>query len=278
MALQSAHNLVNAGSQLSQPAKFCDGIYFAPLAALDASDYVLSAIAGAVGFKFQEGPNPKQQLLDHLRDKQMLLILDNFEHLLDATDLVIEILQAAPHVTILVTSRERLALHAETIYTLGGMDIPDTETQDSALQSDAAQLFVRSVLRVRRDFAPDKQEIEQINRICHLTNGMPLAIILATAWLDTLSLQELAGEIENNLDILQTEMRDIPQRLHSVRAVFETVWGRLSASEQAAFLRISVFRGGCTRAAAELVAGARPRELQGLMNKALLTADGIGSL
>ena len=134
--------------------------------------------------------------------------------------------------------------------------------------------FCKLPRRIHYDFVPSPDEIDLIKHICHLADGMPLAIILAAAWLDSLRLQDIADAIEHNLDVLQTNQGDIPQRLHSIRAVFESVWQRLSATEQDVFLRMSVFRGGCTKEAAERVSSASSRLLQSLVAKALLTKTG----
>lgn len=271
LALETAYHLLDIESQPTQQSNFTDGIFFVSLAAVESSEFVLSVIGSALKFKFHEGPDPQQQLLNYLRDKNALLILDNFEHVLEATPLVIEMLRAAPGVKVLVTSRERLKLNSEIIYTLDSMSVPKIDTQDDILQYDAARLFLLGARRFQHDLQPNMSEISDINRICNLTSGMPLAIILAAAWLGTLSIHEIAEEIANNLDILYAEMHDIPIRLHSVRAVFEAVLKQMTTDERDVFLRLSVFRGGCTRAAAEQVAGAKAQILNGLMSKALVT-------
>lgn len=272
LALETTRQIIKIEAQ---PEHFTDGIYFVSLAAIDDADFVLATVASTIGFAFEHRANPKQQFLDYLRDKNMLVILDNFEQLLDATSLVIDILQTAPDISILVTSRERLNLNAETIFTLKGMRVPNTDSTNDLFQYDAVDLFMQGIRRIRHRFEPDADQIDNIRRICRLTGGMPLALILAVASFDSLSLSEIADEIEDNLDILQTDMRDIPKRLQSVRAVFESVWKRLSAKEQDIFLRMSVFRGGCTKEAAKKVAGSLPL-LQALVNKALLTKSDTG--
>ena len=128
----------------TQPEQFADGIYFISLASIDDSAFILAALADAIGFIFEQGPNPRQQLLDQLHDKNLLLVFDNFEHVLDATSLVIDILQTASDVSILVTSRERLNLNAETIYPLKGLSIPTRDSSGDLLQYDALNLFLQT--------------------------------------------------------------------------------------------------------------------------------------
>lgn len=254
----------------SASAQFPNGMVFVSLAPLTSADQIVSAITEALNFRLiAESRSPQQQLIDYLREKSVLLILDNFEHLLDGAPLVMDILQAAQGVVVLVTSRERLRLSGETVYTLGGMAYAEQFDSESILNFSAVQLFDQSARRSRPDFTV-AEDPQNVVKICQLVQGMPLALELAAAWVGALSLAEIAEEITANLDFLETQMRDIPERLRSVRAVFESTWKRLSAEEQDAFCKLSVFRGGCTRQAAQTVTGATLETLTGLVNKALL--------
>lgn len=270
LALAVAESFVGAmhASPL-QPRMFPDGVYFVPLAPLTAPDGIVPAIADATGFQFApDHRTPAQQLLDFLRHKRLLLVLDNFEHLLDDVPLVMDLLHAAPGVAALVTSRERLNVTGESVYRLGGMAYPD-QAGDDMLGYSAVQLFVQSARRARADFATEAAP-DGVVQICRLTQGMPLALELAAARVGALSPAEIVEEITRGLDFLQTEMRDMPERLRSVRAVFESAWTRLTDQEQAAFRRLSVFRGGCTREAAQAITGADLMTLTALVDKALL--------
>lgn len=249
--------------------RFTDGIYFVPLASLTLSEHIMPLIATSVGFQLTPDVRPpKQQLLDFFRNKQLLLILDNFEHLLDSASLVDEILQNASQTKIVVTSRERLNLNGETVFMLGGLDFPESTGEEDALKFTAVQLFLQCALRAQPNFIihDEKSAI----RICQLVQGMPLALELAAAWISTLSLADIVTEITRSIDFLSTSMRNVPPRLKSIRAVFDTTWGRLTEGERHVFSKISVFRGGCTREAAETVAGANPYLLSSLVSKALL--------
>ncbi|MBI5670592.1 MAG: AAA family ATPase [Chloroflexi bacterium] len=270
LALALAETFVGTRYIVSLP--FPDGVYVVPLAPLTTPDGIIPAIADALGFQFApDSRTPVQQLLDFLRHKHLLLVLDNFEHLLDGAPLVTDMLQAAPGVAALVTSRERLNLHGESVYTLGGMAYPE-QAGDDALSYSAVQLFVQSARRARADFAPEAGP-DGVVRVCQLAQGMPLALELAAAWVGGLSPDEIAEEITRSLDFLRTSKRDVPERLRSVRAVFEAAWARLTTDEQAVFRRLSVFRGGCTREAAQAVTGADVMTLAALVDKALLRRD-----
>jgi predicted ATPase/DNA-binding CsgD family transcriptional regulator len=248
---------------------FADGVYFVPLAPISSSNQLVATIADALDFHFSPGnQEPKRQLLNFLRNKNLLLVLDNFEHLLDDATLVTEILQAATRIKVLVTSREKVNLTGEFVYPVTGLPCPEQGKEVDPLDYGAVQLFVQGAQRAQLGFILDKPT--PVIRICQLVGGMPLAIELAAAWVDALSLQEIVQEISRSLDFLRTDLRDVPERLQSVRAVFESAWGRLTHEEQAVFCRLSVFRGGCTRDAARAVTGADVATLSRLVNKALL--------
>ncbi len=266
--------LALAVAQLVLP-HFADGVYFVPLASINSPRELVATAADALNFHFSPGnQTPKQQLLNFLRNKDLLLVLDNFEHLLEDATLITEILQAAIRIKVLVTSREKLNLTGEIVYPLTGLPYPEEVNVIDALDYGAVQLFVQCAQRAQLHFILDKPL--PVIRICQLVQGMPLAIELAAAWVDSLSPEEIGTEIRQSSDFLRTDLRDVPERLRSVRAVFEASWGRLTHEEQSVFRKLSVFRGGCTRDAAQAVAGADIAMLSKLVNKALLwrTAEG----
>jgi predicted ATPase/DNA-binding CsgD family transcriptional regulator len=252
---------------------FADGVFFVSLAPLSAASAIVTTIAESIGFSFYGDNPPSQQLIDFLQDRWLLLVLDNFEHVLNGASLVADILKAAPKVRILATSRERLNLHGETVYSLRGLAFPAREAPQDALDYDAAKLFVHSAQRARADFALQPDDLDALTRICRLTEGMPLGIELAAGWVDVLSLERIAAEIQHGLDILETDLRDVPDRQRSVRATFERTWERLTDDERATFAKLSVFRGGFTLPAAQTVAGANARTLRGLAQKALIQLE-----
>ena len=146
--------------------------------------------------------------------------MDNFEHLLDGAGIVSEILQAAPAVKILATSREKLNLQSETILIVGGMDFPSQVGSEDTLNYDAITLFVQSASKVRPGFDPSPDELEQIANICQIVQGMPLAIELAAAWLHILNVDEIAEELEKGLISLRPKCGMLPERHRSIRSCF----------------------------------------------------------
>ncbi len=239
---------------------FAHGAFFVPLAALGSVEQLVPTIADSIGVPSYSGENPKAQLLDYLREKEMLIVLDNFEHLVEGAGLVGEMLAAAPGVKLIVTSRERLNLHGEWLIEVAGLD-----------EGSAVELFLQSARRVCPGFSPSAGETAEIARICALVGRMPLAIELAASWLRVLPLEEIAGEIRANIDFLTASFRDIPERHRSLRAVFDHSWGLLSEEERRALRRLSVFHGGFERKAAAEVAGVSLPLLAALVDKSLLT-------
>lgn len=248
--------------------QFSDGGWFAPLAPLTSPEYIVPAIIEAVRCPMlADERTPMERLCDFLRHKQLLLILDNFEHLVEGAASIIGILQAAPGLKIIVTSRERLNLTSETVYSVGGLRYPVEAGQVNGGEYDAVRMFVEAARRTNPHFDAPSCDLADV---CRLVQGMPLAIELAAAWTATRSAAEIAAEIARSADFLRTSMRDVPERLRSIRAVFESAWARLNDAERRVFSAMSVFRGGCTREAAEAVTGADAATLAGLNAKALL--------
>ncbi len=265
-----------AERQTAQPAslrRYGGGVFFVGLAALREAEHIPSTIAAALGCQFLSTQEVRQQLLDYLREKHLLLVLDNFEHVLEGAALVADIVQQAANVTVLVTSRVRLNLRGETLFMLEGMEFPAWETPADALRYDAVRLFMSAAQRIRPAFELANDDLRYLSRICRLVYGMPLGIELAASWVSMLTLPEIADEIAHGLDFLESQMADVPERHRSIQAVFDYSWRLLSAEEQAIFMRLAVFRGGFTRAAAQAVTGAGLRQLLTLMDKSLLKRD-----
>jgi DNA-binding SARP family transcriptional activator/predicted ATPase len=259
-----------AGASAGFPA----GVYYAGLAAVASYEHLLSALAEALRLAFRNAPGSnlpleeaKNQLLRHLSGRQILLVLDNFEQINFCADFLAEILDAAPGLKLIVTSRERLNLRAETVLEIGGLPLP--EAFDTANQSAAVQLFLKSAARAGR-FQPGLADWPAIVHICRLVEGIPLGLEMAAGWTRTVSCAEIAAEIERDLDFLQAGWREAPQRQSTFRAVFEHSWRLLSEKERAVFARLSIFRGDFTRTAALEVAGASLAALAGLIDKSML--------
>jgi serine/threonine protein kinase/tetratricopeptide (TPR) repeat protein len=262
LAIEIAHQM--------QP-EFPGGVYFVPLAAVPLASNIMQRIADVLGFPLQSNSlSPSQQIADYLHERRILLVLDNFDHLLDGANLILELLEGAPHLNILVTSRERLNLSSETIFDLDGMDFPQYASLDDVQQFSSVVLFTQSARRVQPGFNVNVDNYRHIAHICRMVQGMPLAIVLAAAWVETLSLEEIERELKTSPDFLDTDMRDIPERHRSIRAVFDYSWKVLNDDERNIFMRLALFRGGFTRQAAQSVTGASLRVLTTLVSKSLL--------
>lgn len=253
------------------------GSYFVPLASLASAAHIIPAIAGALQFSFYDPErNLRQQLFGFLRQKQVLLVMDNFEHLIgeDSISMLLDLMSAAPQVKLVVTSRIRLNLSGEHLYPIAGLSTPEKGKTWSNLEDlvefSALQLFIQSARRARPDFELGEDNLAAVASICQTVQGMPLGIELAAAWLELLSPAEIVQEIRKSLDFLEASQRDIPERQRSLRAIFNATWSMLSPQEQVAFKSLSIFQGGFTRQAAEEVAGASLKDLAALVNKALL--------
>jgi predicted ATPase/DNA-binding SARP family transcriptional activator len=267
LALQSA---------MQHREAFAQGVAFVPLAPISSAGLIVSTIAAALGVALHGSTDPETQLLNSLREQHMLLVLDNFEHLLDGVDLLVELLRQAPQLKMLVTSREPLQLHGEWVFEVNGLPVPaDDQPQEFDL-NDATTLFLQRARRAQAGFALTDAERPAVVRICRLVDGLPLAIELAAVWVRTLACVEIAYEIQRGLDFLRASARDIPTRHHSLRAVFDHSWHLLSEDERRVLRRLSVFRGGFQREAAEHVAGAPLSLLSSLVAKSLLRRTEAG--
>lgn len=254
---------------------FADGVVFVSLAPLDSVDQIVTALADALQLACQGPESPFDQVLDYLRNKTMLLLLDNFEHLLDGAELLSTLLDATATLKLLVTSRERLNLQEEWVFALDGL--PLVSVGEAYGEANAAvALFLQSARRVRQEFTPSPADEGAIRQLCQLVDGMPLGIELAATWVRLLSCAEIVAEIERSLDFLTTALRNMPERHRSLRAVFDQSWALMSAEEQQIFRRLTPFRGGFTREGAEQVAGATLPLLSALVDKSLVQQIGNG--
>ncbi len=258
---------IQAAAQISED--FADGVYFVALNPLTSPDYLTPTLAEAVGFSFSGQQDPLHQLLNYLSSKHMLLVMDNFEHLIEAASLITAILQAAPRIKILVTSRSVLDLQEEWIRPVQGLKFPEEGISQPIEAYSAVQLFVERARRVQAHFSPSREQ-ECIARICQLVQGMPLALELAATWLKTLTCAEIAAQIQRSMNFLATTLRNIPERHRNMRAVFEQSWNLLGSPEREAFKRLAVFQGCFHHQAAQAVTGADLLTLQALVDQSLL--------
>ncbi|MCB9099789.1 MAG: tetratricopeptide repeat protein [Anaerolineales bacterium] len=292
LALQAAFHYIQPDLAAKTEPPFADGVYWVRLAPLAAASALAPTLAEAVGFSIDAPGRPQQQLLSYLRQKKALLVLDSFEHLLaapagdpnEAITLVSQLLEQAPDLKILTTSRTWLNVQGEHLYYLAGLDLP-AEPDSPALAagrltlagSGAVQLFLQSARRLQPDFELTPANAADVWHICRLVQGMPLAILLAAPWVELLTPAEIAAEISRSLDFLAADMHDLPDRQRSIRAAFNYSWALLTPREQEVLAQLSIFRGLFSRQAAQTVTRATLSELLALINKSLLrSASGGG--
>ncbi len=255
-----------------QIGQFTHGVYVVSLTALDDARLLPQLISEALKLPFPGSADLFDQLTFYLSDKHMLLVLDNFEHLLDGALLLARILEAAPGVKLLVTSQERLNLREEWLFPLEGMPYPAASLDLSVADLEtypATRLLVQHIRRINPAFAAS-ENIQAIVRLCRLVEGMPLALELAATWTRVSSLDEIAAQVATNFELLSSPARNIPERQRSILATFERAWQTLTPDEQNVFMRLSVFRDAFDLEAAQAVAGASVPTLLQLVEKSLI--------
>jgi predicted ATPase/transcriptional regulator with XRE-family HTH domain len=249
LALQVASALLNDSTL---------DVCFVALASISDPRLVVTSIAQALGLR-EMGSQPLFERLKHeLRDKHLLLLLDNFEHVLPAAPLVADILGAAPHVKVLVTSRAMLHLYGEHEFVVPPLALPP-QTSPSAptpesgdggterlTQYEAVRLFVERAQAVKMDFAVTNENAPAVVEICHRLDGLPLAIELAAARSKLLAPPALLARLSNRLQLLTSGARDLPARQQTLRQTLDWSYTLLSASQQTLFRRLGAFVGGST--------------------------------
>ena len=271
-----------------RPGFFLDGISFVALDPVETAVYLPLAIAEKIGLTFRGAADPADQLVNYLSGRELLLLLDNFEHLQvesnDSVALLARILTEAPGVKLLITSRHRLNLREEWLFDLTGLTYPEEgrETKDEGPKSDnplphtpyetysALQLFVQQARRLRHTFSPSADDWQAIIRLCQLLEGLPLGIELAAAWIRQTDCAGIVAQLAQEPARLTTSLYNVPDRHRSLTAVFYHSWNLLTKKEQHCFARLSVFRNSFSAAAAAAVAGAETPTLLALVDKSLL--------
>ena len=246
------------------------GVYFVSLAPLNSPTDIWPAIASAVSLPIYQDRPPKDQVLNYLKQKELLLVLDNFEHLTSGASLVNELLEAAPKIQVLVTSRTRLHLQKECVFEVDGLQFPSQADQEVFESFEAVQLFSNLAQRANPGYQLKEDQRTAIVEICQLMDGMPLGIELAAHWVRVISPQEIAAELREDIELLKTDLVDVPDRHRSMRAMFDYSWKLLDDREKQTLKALSIFRGGCTLAAAKQVADASLIVLSGLVDKSLV--------
>ena len=266
LAIQAAADLIH---------RFAQGVYFVALTPILSADQLVPTIASALYLSFYGSTSPQAQLTNYLREKELLLVMDNFEHVIEGADLLGELLASAPKIKFLVTSREQLNLREERTFELGGMSMPPDSIgvslpDELVSEYSALQLFLQSAQRANPSFQPNLSDRACMLRICRSLEGMPLGIELAAAWVSMISCQEIAAEIEVNLDFLSTRLRNQPSRLRSLRAAFDYSWNLLEPPEKDGLAGLSILRGEFNRHAAAQIAGVSLLILTSLAGKSLV--------
>jgi predicted ATPase/class 3 adenylate cyclase len=247
LAFQIAAELVDA---------FVDGVWFVPLAAVRDPSLVVATISQTLGLKEVGSQSPREQLTRYLSAKQLLLVLDNFEQLLDAAPLVAELLAHAPNLSVLVTSRAVLHLSGEQEFVVPPLSLPDRQhppALEQLTQYEAVRLFIARAQAVKSEFSVTNQNAPAVAEICARLDGLPLAIELAAARIKLFTPEALLTRLEQRLPFLTGGARDLPLRQQTLRDTIAWSYALLDAAEQALFRRLGVFVGSCTLEAAEVV-------------------------
>ncbi len=264
LALRLAH---------TQATRMLHGAVMVNLTSIRTLDSFLSALAEGLHMPLMMQGTPRSQILDFLREKHLLLILDNVEQLIGiVSDFIAELTRTAADLKIVMTSRQRFNLRGEAVLALDGLPVSGEFVGHAPAQS----LFIETARRVRGDDLISQQPAQIVQRICELVQGMPLAIELAAAWARLLTIDELALEIANNLTGLESDTQREEERHRSLRAVFDYSWNLFSEQEKRVLMALSLFVGGFTRESAQAVAGASLPMLLGLSDKLLVQRQSSG--
>ena len=255
--------------------QFVDGTCYVPLDGVKTADWLVSAIADALHYTFFGPREPDELLLAYLRNKEMLLVLDNFEHLLPGASLISEILDQAPGIRFIVTSRERLNLPGEILFHLTGLPVPPANQKEGLESFAAVQLFIHSAQRFQPDFVPQAEDWPSIAHICRLVEGMPLGIEMTASWIQSYRPPLIAAEISRSLTGL-TNGTAVPEQYRRLRATFDYLWNNLSANEQDAFYRLSILPSEFDSQAARQIANASLFFLEALVNRSILNRNARG--
>jgi predicted ATPase/transcriptional regulator with XRE-family HTH domain len=238
---------------------FSDGIFFVALAPITDPTLVISAIAQVFGLKDGDEKALTQTLVNYLRDRQLLVVLDNFEQVLEAGTAIAELLEGAARVKFLVTSRSLLQLYGEHEYPVPPLTLPPTSAYSSVIQRleeySAVQLFVQRAKAVRPDFSLTKENVQAVTEICVRLDGLPLAIELAAARCRMLTPQAMLPQLTKRLALVTGGPRNLPQRQQTLRSTIEWSYNLLTEQEQQLFAKLGVFVGSFSVDAAEKICG-----------------------
>jgi predicted ATPase/DNA-binding SARP family transcriptional activator len=260
-----------------QIASFRNGVYFVSLGDIHNEIHIIPSIANAVDYNFPGQGTLKSQFLRFIRNKKMLLVLDNYEHLLEHTSIISDLLISSPGFVIIATTRERLRLQEEWLFPLAGLSYPNKGKNVWDLNEfDALTLFQVCAQKAGRDYKIPASDVPSIIHICQLVEGIPLAVELAAALTYTKSCQDIAAQLSKNFEILSTSMRNVQSRQRSMLATMQYSWNLLSIEEKHSFSQLSIFLEDFDSEAANTIIGVESSMLTTLINKSLIrnTSEG----
>jgi predicted ATPase len=278
LAVQAAHRLLNLPRVDDQVG--ADGVFLVSLPdgqgtdrdpnAAAAARAIALAIGRVLDTRVNSGTDPARQVVADLRERALLLVLDNVDHLRAGFTVLTGLLRSAPHLKLLVTSRSRLQLPEEWVLELGGLTVPMDASEVE--QAAASKYFLQQAQQLSLSVSLPSADWPHIARICQLVQGLPLALLIAARWLHGMSCSAIADEVAHGIDLLSTTDRAVPERQRSIRTVLAYAWQRIPAAEQVALRQLAVFRGSFSREAALAVA-ATPQLLLALRDSTVLGLD-----
>ncbi len=272
LGLQAAAELID---------EFEGGVFFVALAPIIDPELVASAIAGPLGVVEVPGQTPESSLEDYLRDRELLLVLDNFEQVVEAASLIGRLLSSCPGLRVLATSRTALRVYGEQEYSVPPLALPDPKNLpplETLTQYEAVRLFVERAGAVKPGFGVTNENAPAVAEICVRLDGLPLAIELAAARAKILAPEAMLSRLGSRLKLLRGGARDLPARQQTLRGAIDWSHDLLDGEDRALFRRLSVFVGGFTLEAAEDVCGAAGEldvldGVESLLGKSLLRSE-----
>ncbi len=255
-----------------QIEEFSEGVYLVTLSSIVSVEELATLTADAINCQIYLDQNIEDQVLSNLSPQHLLLVIDNAEYSVRSTAFLTDVLRTAPHIKILAISQVKLNLYAEKIFSLGGLSFAGADASPQDID-DASMLFIERSRSVRPDIQLTPKSREAIHEICRLTQGMPLALVLAASWTPLLSPEEIARELRLGFDFLESDVQDVPPRQRNIRAIFDYTWSLMNDDERQILARLSIFRRGFTREAAKSVAQGNLRSLMSLLNRAVIQSS-----
>ena len=253
------------------------GVWFVDLSCIFDPMLVATMINAALGIREGEGQSAKDALKHHLKDRQLLLVLDNFEQIMDAARLVASLMRDAPDLKVLVTSREVLRIRGEHVYPVPPLGLPENgdrhQTAATIAQYEAVRLFTDRAQAANPNFDVTEDNAPDVVHICHRLDGLPLALELAAARLRMMTPAAIVAQLENRLKAIRGGARDLPERQQTIQGAIDWSYDLLSDEEKDVFARLGIFAGGWSLEAAEAVCGGEVdvyTVMESLLDKSLI--------